>query len=100
MIEVTNVDLAVLAQKAYDLSAPKGMGYLHYTPEPITYEQAKGLVDHNHRMFPLDLDYVNGRAVKLTVRREKDGRLWLEDTWFDHTMSQYRELLAYVGIEI
>ena len=42
MIEVTNVDLAVLAQKAYELSAPKGMGYLHYTPGPITYEQARG----------------------------------------------------------
>ena len=51
-------------------------------------------------MFPLNLDYVNGRAVKLTVRREKDGRLWLEDSWYDHTRDQYRELLAHVGIEI
>ena len=100
MIEVTHIDLALLAQKAYALSSPKGTGYLHYTPEPITYEQARGLVDNDHRMFPLNMDYVNGRAVKLTVHRDDDNRLWLSDTWYYHTMNQYRELLAHVGIEI
>ena len=99
MIDVTGVDLVKLAQKAYELSSPQGMGFLHFAPGGLTEEEAQSLVNKDDRWGPLSMDYVRGRSIKLHVRRD-NGKLVLPDSWYDHTDSQYKELLEEVGVEI
>ena len=97
MIEVTGVDLVKLAKKAYDLSRPQGLGFLNFTPKPLTDEEAGKLVRKDDPLNPLDMDYVHGRSIKLTVSKKGD-KLFLKDNWYDHTDYQYRELLESVGV--
>jgi len=97
MIEITGIDLVKFAQAVYELSQPQGMGILHYTPEPLTAEEAKQLMRDDDRS-PLGMDYVKGRACKMHIRRE-NGKLFISDTWYDHTDRVYDELLGRFGIK-
>lgn len=97
MIDVTGVDLVKLAKKAYDLSQSQGLGFLHFTTDPLSDEEAKKLIRADSR-FVLSMDCVKGRAVKLRVLKN-ENRLEIPDTWYDHTYGQYRELLEFVGID-
>ena len=99
MIEITRCDLVKLAIKAYELSDPQGMGVMHYKPEPLTEEDARSLISNDDPWSPLMMDYVRGRAVKLTVIR-KDKKLFLEDLWYDHTDRQYKELLSAIDVKV
>ena len=45
------------------------------------------------------MDYVNGRACKMAVYIE-NGRLLINDSWYDHTDEQYKKLLNYFGISV
>lgn len=99
MINCTKVDLVKLAQEAYRLSKAQGLGFLHFTSEPLSKEEAEQYMHKDDKFMRLSMDYVHGRAVKLTVRKEKDGELSLPDSWYDHTNEQYKELLHLVGIE-
>lgn len=96
-IDVTDVDLHALAAKAYEMSEPKSAGWLDYRPGPIPALLEKRLVSPHHPVWPINLDYVLGRAVKLQVERHSGG-LYLPMHWPDHTIRQYNELLAHVGI--
>jgi len=107
MIEVTGIDLVKFVKKVYELSRPLGMGFLQFTPDPLTDEQAKGLISV-HKKDPsikLSLDYVNGRSCKMTVYKETEGKLFnkkeklfIRDNWYDHTDSQLKELLKDCGV--
>lgn len=96
MIDVTGVDLVELAKAAYDLSRPQGLGFLHFTPDPLTDEEAQSLLRDADSHLALSLDYVHGRAVKLTVYRDGDT-LSMRDRWYDHSQSQLQELLERIG---
>ena len=98
MINVTGIDLVKFAKKAYELSSPQGLGFLHFTPKPLSDEEAESLVRPDE-LYPLDMDYVRGRSIKLHVRKE-DGKLLIDDSWYDHMNAQFKELLGSVGIEI
>ena len=39
MIDITGVDLRKFVQMVYALSRPLGLGYLHYTPMPLSEEE-------------------------------------------------------------
>jgi len=95
MIDVTGVDLVKFAQKVYELSAPQGLGVMHFTPRPLTDEDAKSMISSTK--YPLDMDYVSGRACKMTVIKRND-KLEIGDSWYDHTDSQFKELLDTFGI--
>lgn len=97
-IDVTGIDLLTLVKKAYELSVPAGMGFLHFQPGPLPDHIAPRLVGNEDSDFPVNLDYVAGRGVKLTVTRN-GGRLYVPDRWFDHSAEQYSQLLATVGID-
>jgi len=99
MIDCTGIDLVRLAQEAYRLSVTQGLGFLHFTPAPLSVEEAEALINLESRIAVLDMDYIHGRAVKLHVRKNEDGTLSLPDSWYDHTDGQYRELLQSVGVE-
>ena len=107
-VEITGVDMKKFVKKVYDLSQPQGLGMLHFTPEPMSDELAEqivGIGDHNDMGFPshktdgiaLRMDYVGGRACKMTVH-QKEGKLFIPKAWYDHTDSQLKKLLEHCGI--
>lgn len=100
-IDITGSDLVAVVKAAYELSRPQGMGLMHFTPGPLSDEQAQQIVDQQSKTgrIALSLDYVNGRAVKLTVFRE-DDKLFVYGPWFDHTEAQFERLLGADGIVI
>jgi len=98
VIDVTNVDLVKLVKKVYAMSVPVGMGFLHYVEGNLTTEQATSLIDRNNKTV-IHMDYIAGRQCKFRVFKEND-RLYTMNEWYDHTEDQFRELMAYVGIEV
>ncbi len=96
-IDVTGVDLVALVKAVYDESSSQGLGFLHFTPAPLTDDEAKALIRKDDRFGPINLDYVKGRAVKFAVMRRGD-RLFVRSQWFDHSPSQLQRVLAKVGI--
>lgn len=100
MIELpANVDLVALVKGAYALSQPQGMGFLHYRNGDLTDEQARSLIREDDPRTPVSLDYVAGRAIKFTVFRQ-DGKLLVDRRWYDHSESQYRDLLSRAGVAL
>ena len=97
-IEVTGIDLVKFTQKVYELSRPQGMGFLHFTPEPLVESEAKQLVQPDDARNLLDMDYVRGRACKMHVWKEGD-KWFISDAWYDHTDRAYDELLSAFGIK-
>ena len=98
MIDITGVDLVRFVKEVYALSVSQGMGFLHARPGNMSNEDVVALV--NREKTPdvaLDLDYVQGRACKMTVFRNGD-RLEIDDKWFDHTDAELAELLRRFGI--
>lgn len=95
MIDITGTDLVKLAQAAYELSRPQGMGFLHYQEGGLTDEEAASLVREGDR-FPLDMDYVKGRSCKLRVINDKE-RLYIHGSWYDHSEQDLKDLLKAVG---
>lgn len=94
MIEITNVDMVKLIKKVYDLSVPKGFGYLHFNNNGLTDQEAQCLIKDDGTIH---MDYVQGRCCKFTVVR-KNGKLFTPYPWFDHTFQQFKTLLDHVGI--
>jgi hypothetical protein len=97
MIDVTGVDLVKFAQKAYELSSPQGFGFFHFTPEPLAEDRAAAMVEREGHCA-LSMDYVDGRACKITVFRKGD-KLEICDSWYDHTDEQLKKLLEAFDIK-
>lgn len=96
-IEITGTDLTRFIQEAYDLSRPRGMGFIHATPGPLPAEEAASFI-RPEGSVAVSLDYVRGRACKMTVWRRGD-RLFIHDTWFDHSDTALAELLRRTGAQ-
>jgi hypothetical protein len=97
-IEITGVDLIKFIQKAFELSSPQGMGHYSYKPGGLSDEQAKELIGKGNPAYAVSMDYVQGRAVKMHVWKDDDGRLSIDNAWFDHSDRQLIKLLEHVGI--
>lgn len=101
-IDVTDVDLKKLIKTAYDLSVPFGLGCLHYREGNLSDEEVDSILDKwkkDKSRIVVDLDYVHGRACKLTVLKcTKTGRLFIYDSWYDHNEEDLKKLLEAVGI--
>ena len=100
MREVQKLDLVKFTQDVYSLSSPQGMGFIHYQPGDLTAEEATEIVTRCawDEGLALSMDYIHGRACKMTILRGKDGGYELPDSWFDHTSEQYAELLKRHGL--
>lgn len=98
LIEITGVDLVAFTRDVYDLSKPQGLGLWHARPGDLPQEDAQQCVDiwKDDTAIALSLDYLVGRACKMTVFRQ-GGKLWINDCWYDHTDEQLRELLSRHG---
>lgn len=98
-----NSDSAVEAviKRAYHLSSAQGLGIIHYRPGPLEYHEVQTIMDLS-RGGPICMDYVHGRAVKLTIHLDRErGRHYLVDhgTWCDHDVAQWEDIkhLARTG---
>lgn len=99
MIDITGVDLPEFVKAVYQLSAPQGLGFLDYTPKPLSDEEAEQILKWGDDRIALRMDYVRGRACKITVYR-RDDRLKINDNWYDHTDEQLVELLRRFNITV
>lgn len=99
MIDITGVDLKELVKKAYELSNPQGMGYIHFREGPLSDADAQAILDIQQPSYGaiLSMDYVKGRSVKLTVFQQ-DDKLYVRNDWFDHSEDQLKELLRYLNV--
>lgn len=94
MIEVTSIDLKELIKAAYKLSRPQGMGFVHFEEGELDKDSINKIIDKtNNDYCALSMDYVKGRAVKLTVFKE-DGKLFIPNRWFDHSEEDLINLIT------
>lgn len=103
-VTITRDNLPKVIAKAYELSQPQGMGFLHAKPGEIPDDVLQQILvrsdagDNQHRKA-IRLDYVQGRAIKLGIHFDADaGSYYLEDTghgWYDHSDEQWVELLTF-----
>jgi hypothetical protein len=101
MIEITGIDLVKFVQKVYDLSSSQGFGFLHFRPHPLSKFEALEIIKRGETFcgkWFLEMDYINGRACKMTAYI-KDGKMYIGDSWYDHTDDQLNELLSTFKIE-
>lgn len=64
MIDVSDIDRAVLPAALYNNSRPQGMGFLQPNcMSPMTVEQAQAFLDKGHTYF----DYLQGRVMKVEI---------------------------------
>lgn len=98
MIEITGIDLKKFAQKVYELSVPQGMGFIHAKSGGLSDEDAQALLDKekNDSRIALLMDYVHGRACKMTVFKE-EGKLFMRDSWYDHSDWSLSQLMKFVN---
>ena len=98
-VDVTDVDLADVIRAVYDLSSPRGLGFLHCTPGPLSDEIVQEILNqpHSYSDYVVSLDYVSGRACKFVVR-EEEGRRFFTVPWYDHTDEQVAKLCERLGV--
>ena len=65
MISLSGLDKAAVLAALYNASRVQGMGFLHYTPETMTREEAETLLEQF-----TDFDYLHGRVMKIDLSED------------------------------
>lgn len=100
--KATDEQVKQIAVNAVQASKPIGMGFLHYNPSK-KYNSSDFTIGHSG----IDLDYINGRMVKLYLWKIDDG-IWKINgkaqsdyqSWV-HKYPTYEDLLKSVeGVEL
>ena len=99
MIEIQEHQIKELVKAVYNMSEPVGMGFLHYTPEDLTDEEAKGLIDMASKTCVVSMDYVNGRQCKFSIFKVGD-KFAVANSWGDHSDWEYAIMLNSVGVPL
>ena len=66
-LDISKLNKADVLAALYNASKPQGMGFLHFTPEDMTREEAAGVLTahtHNGRTY---VDYLKGRIMKVDL---------------------------------
>ena len=63
-INISTMNKAEVLAGLYNKAKPLGMGFLHYTPEDMTIEEAQGYLDQGITYF----DYLKGRVMKVDLK--------------------------------
>lgn len=75
MINIKNCDKAAVLAALYNNSKPLGMGFLHYTPEDMSVEEARELLKKDDYF-----DYLKGRVMKVDLSTDElNPRLYDRD---------------------
>jgi hypothetical protein len=98
MIEITGTDMRAFVKAVYALSVPVGLGILHFIDGELDGDSVDDVLACSGRN-PAIMDYVRGRACKMTVH-EFDGRWFINDRWFDHSEHQLEQLLKMPGVTV
>lgn len=86
--------LDAVIRAAYELSSPQGLGFLHYTPEPMDDATLADIKSRPGYSCRASMDYVNGRSVKLGIHGSGDMLYISADRWYDHSEKDLRELAS------
>jgi hypothetical protein len=102
-IKVSRASLPAVIAKAYELSQPQGLGFLHAQPGGIPTDKLAEILARSDGasitfLKGVGLDYVQGRAVKLHIHYDEAEGHYVEDNgrWFDHSESQWQELKTFI----
>jgi hypothetical protein len=93
-IYIPQEKLATLVREVYNLSAPAGMGMLHYQPGPLPENIVQEIVENPRGIH---MDYVFGRQCKMSVYKEGDQH-YIFKRWHDHSESQPTQLLTALDL--
>lgn len=100
MIELKDINLKKFIQRVYEMSSPQGMGFLHAQTGGLSDEDAEKILARDTKgRIAASMDYVHGRACKMTVFRE-DGKYYIRDAWYDHSSAALAVLLKEFGIDL
>lgn len=98
-VDITGVMLPEFVKEVYNHSGPQGLGMLHFTSEGLSNEEVNEILDATwFGSVILHLDYIKGRACKMTVYKENDC-IYIGYPWFDHTHEDFVSLLKAVWPE-
>jgi len=61
-IDISKMNKAEILSKLYNSSKPMGLGFLHFTPEDMTKEEAENLLKETQWF-----DYLKGRVMKIDL---------------------------------
>lgn len=92
-------------KKVYELSSPRGLGFLHAKEGELEDEVIQRLMTQFDKQpnYPVlvSMDYVYGRCCKMTIRRHPtdDSLALLPTHWYDHLDYQLLELMEACGVE-
>lgn len=65
-ISIKGLNKAAVLAALYNHAKPLGMGFLHFTPEPMTLEEAGQLLKKGMRF-----DYLKGRVMKIDLDKDE-----------------------------
>ena len=95
-VDITGVMLPEFVKEVYNRSGAQGLGVLHYTTDELSNDEVNKILDATRfGSVVLSLDYIKGRACKMTVFK-KDDALYVNYPWFDHTHEDFVGLLKTV----
>jgi len=73
-IDISKLDKAEVLAALYNASRPQGIGIVHFTPQPMTRDEAAALLKDVN-----DFDYLRGRVMKVVIEDELYARLYDRD---------------------
>lgn len=62
MINISGIDKAAILAALYNNSKAQGMGFLHFTPQDMSVDEAKQLLQQE-----TCFDYLHGRVMKINL---------------------------------
>lgn len=73
MISIKGLTKAEALKALYDNARPLGMGYLHFTPEPMTLDEAAKYfkVGDDNASRVGYFDYLKGRVMKVDLNKDE-----------------------------
>lgn len=79
MLDISKMDKADVLAKLYNAAKPQGMGFLHYTPQDMTREEAQASLEET-KPWGNYYDYHKGRVMKVRLSGDTlDPRLYDRD---------------------
>lgn len=92
MVKVHPSKLPLLIRTVYELSHSDWE-----TQHTLSDDETRELVDMS-RPTPVRLDHVKGRACKFSVKKDKNGTLWIDgEFWQEHSDEQLKTLLEVIA---
>jgi hypothetical protein len=66
-MDISKLNKAEVLAALYNAALPQGMGFLHYTPEPMTTAEAQTILNTGETYF----DYLKGRVMKVDLSKDE-----------------------------